>query len=167
MAIADAVARSFSYPRTATQADTPIFRWQFQPTYPTFPPALPLTRETDIVRQFGGGKPTVVRPVAAALRAYQLDGGYTPGPLIALCGVLGLAGAAGADRLWRRRKRYPPGIRPACLLVVATGLFILIGADIVEFSWRYQLPGLVTLPLAAALGITALSCRRRSSGRVR
>jgi hypothetical protein len=189
-AIAGAVTHSFSYPRTATQADTPISRWQFQPTYPTFPPALPLTRETDILRQFGGGKPVVVTPVAEALRAYQLDGGYTPGPLLALCGLIGLAAAAGAGRLWRWRRsagpgrgvsrtlweaqpgktrgglgerpeRPPAGLRGACFLAVATGLVVLAGADMVEFSWRYQLPGLVTLPLAGALGFAALTGRRR------
>jgi hypothetical protein len=33
---------------------------------------------------------------------------------------------------------------------------LLLAADITQFSWRYQLPGLVTLPPAAAAGATAL-----------
>ncbi len=194
MAIADDVRSSFSYPRTNRQADTPISRWQFQTSYPVFPPELPLAREAWIMRRFGGGTPGVVRPVAAALRAYQLDGGYTPGPLLALGCLIGIAGAAGADRLWdqaaggswdrlrrglrsRRRERLwgrrrrhsehasappPPAVlRAACFLVTATAILPLLGADIVEFSWRYQLPGLVTLPLAGALGFTALTNRPR------
>ena len=31
--------------------------------------------------------------MAAFLHAYQLDGGYTPGPLLALCALAGLAGS--------------------------------------------------------------------------
>lgn len=157
-AVAKDVADSFGYPRRAGQADTPLFRWQFQTSYPQFPARLTHAREASIMRQFGGGKPTVVRPLAAALRIYQLDGGYTPGPVLALAGIVGIAGAAGADRLWRRRQR--PELRAACLLVIATSLVVLAGADIFEFSWRYQLPGLVTLPLAGALGLAALSTGR-------
>lgn len=193
MAIADDVGSSFGYPRTNRRADTPISRWQFQTSYPAFPPELPLAREAGIMRQFGGGTPGVVRPVAAALRAYQLDGGYTPGPVLALACLIGMCGAAGADRLWdraaggswdrlrqrprdRRRERpwgrgrrhleqrgapppQPAGLRAACFLVTATAILPLLGADIVEFSWRYQLPGLVALPLAGALGFTALTNR--------
>ena len=33
---------------------------------------------------------------------------------------------------------------------------VLLGADLYEFSWRYQLPTLVTLPVAGAFGVTAL-----------
>ena len=39
-----------------------------------------------------GGRAQVSRPVAAFLRTYQLDGGYTPGPLLALAALAGLAG---------------------------------------------------------------------------
>jgi len=34
---------------------------------------------------------------------------------------------------------------------------VLLGADLYEFSWRYQLPALVTLPIAGALGATAVA----------
>jgi len=34
---------------------------------------------------------------------------------------------------------------------------VLLGADLYEFSWRYQLPALVTLPVAGAFGVTALA----------
>ena len=40
-----------------------------------------------------GGQAQVNRPVAAFLQAYQLGGGYTPGPLLALCALAGLAGS--------------------------------------------------------------------------
>ena len=40
---------------------------------------------TATVSRFGGGEPAVWRPVATFLRAYQLDGGYTPGPAAGRC----------------------------------------------------------------------------------
>ena len=44
-----------------------------------------------------GGKATVIRPLADFLHAYQLDGGYTPGPLYLAATVLGLARHAQPD----------------------------------------------------------------------
>jgi hypothetical protein len=184
---------SFSYPRTDRQADTPISRWQFQTTYPSFTPELAPRRESRIMLQFGGGPPEVIKQLAVALRDYQLHGGYTPGPLLAVAGLTGLAAAAGAGRRWDRRTSrwwhrasarspqrpvpgqpaerpdrrpeaaagHPPRLRAACFLVTATAVVLLMGADMVEFSWRYQLPGLVTLPLAGALGVTALTGKKR------
>ena len=40
---------------------------------------------------------------------------------------------------------------------------ILLVSDAFEFSWRYQLPALVTLPPAAALAITALFTHLREA----
>jgi hypothetical protein len=37
----------------------------------------------------------------------------------------------------------------------------MLGADLYEFSWRYQLPALITLPIAGALGATAIVQHRR------
>jgi len=36
------------------------------------------------------------------------------------------------------------------------GVAVLILSDAFQFSWRYQLPALVTLPPAGALGLTVL-----------
>jgi hypothetical protein len=47
----------------------------------------------------------------------------------------------------------------ACLLFFLTGAAVLVLSDVFEFSWRYQLPALVTLPAAGALGITAIRLR--------
>jgi hypothetical protein len=51
----------------------------------------------------------------------------------------------------------------ACLLVTGSAVAVLLGADLYEFSWRYQLPALVTLPIAGALGATAIA--RQARGR--
>ena len=56
----------------------------------------------------------------------------------------------------------------ACLLLFTAGVSVTLVSDVFEFSWRYQLPALVTLAPAGALGIgvTATwfrSCRAESS----
>ena len=52
------------------------------------------------------------------------------------------------------------GLRSATLLAVGMAVTILLASAAFEFSWRYQLPGLVLLPFAGVLGITALLRRR-------
>jgi hypothetical protein len=39
---------------------------------------------------------------------------------------------------------------------------VVLGSDVYEFSWRYQLPTLVTLPLAGVLGGTLIAGRLRA-----
>jgi CHASE2 domain-containing sensor protein len=70
-----------------------------------------------------------------------------------------LAGVAGICTI--RRRRAPGDLGLACLLVTASAVAVLLGADLYEFSWRYQLPALVTLPVAGALGATAIARRVR------
>ena len=44
---------------------------------------------------------------------------------------------------------------------------MLVVSDLFEFSWRYQLPALVTLPPAGALGVAVIlgGAARRRAGR--
>ncbi len=98
------VAKVFALTRTASQGDTPISRWQFQTTYPYYPPHATEQIVAAATARFGGGAPTVWRPVAGYLRSYQLGGGYTPGPVLALCTLAGLAGS--------RRPAAPAGGPP-------------------------------------------------------
>src|SRR5215471_3377903 len=136
-------------PRAQDAGDTPISRWQFQRTYPFFPHAR-RTLVDHAVTLYGGGKPAVWRPVAAFLRSYQLDGGYTPGPLFAFFSVAGVAGSAALLR--RGRKPATRELALACLLFTASAACVLLVSDLFEFSWRYQLPALVTLAPAGAIG---------------
>ncbi len=112
-----------------------------------------------------GGRAAVDKPIAAALRAYQLHGGYAPGPLMAVFALAGLAGSLLA--LVRRPAGQRRGLGLACLAFFATGAGVLIASDAFQFSWRYQLPALVTLPPAgvAALAIAGhhLFSRRTAS----
>lgn len=144
----------FALTRDTTPGDMPISRWQFQASYPTYPPLITLGYVASI--KPGGGQPSVVRPLAEALRYYQLHGGYTPGPLLALAALAGLAGSC---LLGRRREHTTTAT--ACLLSTAMTIILLLGSDAYEFSWRYQLPALVLLPPAGILGAATIATALR------
>src|SRR5262245_16805845 len=175
--------RLFVLVRGANSSATPVSRWQFQTSYPTFPQWVKVNRAGDIVvgiqykpgrpfhfsvlRPAYGGKAQVDRPIATFLRSYQLDGGYTPGPLFAFCALAGIAGSVAA---LTRRWRGPDGgaTTMAILLFTVTGATLLLLPDVYEFTWRYQLPAVITLPPAGALAVSAFIARqraRRSAGR--
>ena len=40
-----------------------------------------------------------------------------------------------------------------------SAVVLLLSSDAYEFSWRYQLPAVVMLPVAGALGLTALAAQ--------
>jgi hypothetical protein len=160
----------FAVDRYTSPGDTPIIRWQFQRKFPTeqYGPWISVHQNAiwlDIgtvasstptkLNPAYGGAPQVNKPIAAFLRWYQIHGGYTPGPFYLLCVIVGLAGSALA---FTRRPRAV-GARPvalACLLFYATGVIVLGVSDLFEFTWRYQIPAIITLPAAGALGIGAL-----------
>jgi hypothetical protein len=107
-----------------------------------------------------GGRARVNRPVAAFLHSYQLDGGYTPGPLLALAALAGVAGSVLA--LVRRsgdpRRRQ---LALGCLLFTGAAAVVLLVPDVYEFSWRYALPAVITLVPAGVLGGCAFFAGRR------
>ncbi|RZT14671.1 glycosyl transferase family 2 [Kribbella sp. VKM Ac-2569] len=134
-------AKGFAPTRTTSPDDVPLDRWQFQLTYPN----LKDPNTTEAAVKWGGSEPHVSHVPAVILRAYQLHGGYTSGTLLALCVLIALAAVA-------RAKEF----RSATLFPVAAGVILLLGSAAFEFSWRYQLPGLVFFPLAGAIGLRAL-----------
>jgi hypothetical protein len=172
-AVADDGIKLFALTRTSSQGGTPISRWQFQDFYPTYPNWITISHGTIIVglpqtdgtmkyqplTAAYGGAPQVDRPVAAALRRYQRDGGYTPGPLMLIFVLAGLAGSLLVLR--RRAPRADRRLAAACLLFFGGGIAMLVMSDVFQFTWRYQLPALVTLPPAGALGIAAIAGYRR------
>jgi hypothetical protein len=151
----------FALTRNTVEGDTPIKRWQFQNVYPTYPPGITVSGSnsaTNLFAQAGGGGPARIRrPLAVGLRYYQLHGGYTPGPVFLLSLLLGLAGIFTFGR-----RRDPDNLSLACLLITGSAVAVLLGADLYEFSWRYQLPALVTLPIAGAIGATAIARQVRN-----
>jgi hypothetical protein len=139
--VAEDAVKLFALTRDSAPGDPPISRWQFQTTYPIY-------RVADGA-VLGRSVPRTIGPLASALRWYQLHGGFTPGPLLLVFLLLGTGRAvSSASRSSSRRL--------ACLLVTGMAATALLGADLYEFSWRYQLPALVTLPVAGALGAPAL-----------
>jgi hypothetical protein len=103
-----------------------------------------------LYRSFAGHGPVLDRPLAGMLARYQ-HVGHTPGPVLAACAVAALLAAAGVGRARRS------GLRVAAWTFAAICLAVLVIAVMgSSFSWRYQLPQLVLLPPAGALGLTAL-----------
>ena len=174
-------AKLFAVQRVTTPGDTPIWRWQFQGDYPTYNQAVSLNPAHVIVVGLKnspsgdvysyqalnpslGGAATVVPALAYFLRNYQLGGGYTPGPLYLFAVLAGLIGSLGVAR--RGTSAADRQLALACLLFFTTAAAVLLASDLFEFSWRYQLPALVTLPPAGALGIAVImgGIKRRRNG---
>ena len=177
----------FAVSRITSPGDTPIWRWQFQGNFPSYDPyiliqhnaivvalpqsgvsattGLPNGPKLEVLNPAYGGAPQVDKPIADFLRSYQLGGGFTPGPLLALFTLAGLFGSL----LIFARRRLTAARRQlvlACLLFFTTAVSVLAISDAFEFTWRYQLPALVTLPPAGALGIGVLiAFVRKSRGR--
>jgi hypothetical protein len=161
----------FAPSKLTSPGDPPLSRWQFQLSYPYLSPHATSAQVQAAIASYGGGKPTVWRPGAVFLRRYQLGGGYTPGPVLAFCVLAGLAGSwlACATRLRRagREQDQPPSwqqLALCCLLFLGAGTAVLLMSDVFEFTWRYQLPALITLPPAGAAAIAAF-LRLRPAGR--
>jgi hypothetical protein len=158
----------FALTRDTAEGDTAVSRWQFQFSYPYYPPGITHrggTSASNVFAQAGGGGYARVNETAATvLRRYQFHLGYTPGPVF-LFGLL--AGLAGIFTYRRRRDPGTQGLALACLLITSSAVAVLLGADLYEFSWRYQLPALITLPVTGAFGATAVvryvRARRRSA----
>jgi hypothetical protein len=155
VAISKDFVKGFRPIRRDAVNDVPVDRWYFQTEYPYFG-----IQELVEARafEFGGVPISVNRSLAELLRGYQLTVGYTPGPLLGVGLVVGLLGGFGIGNARRS------GIRAASLLVSGIAVTALMTAAAFEFSWRYQLPGLVLLPMAGALGVTAFTGPLRRPG---
>ena len=172
------VVRLFAVHRVTSPGDTPISRWQFQTSYPMYQNYVRVSPRNVIIVGLKlqntaamnyvtyerlapslGGKATVIRPLAAFLRSYQRGGGYTPGPGYLAAAVVGLVGTLS---LIRRAGRANRDLALACCLFLITAVVILLASDVPEFSRRYQLPAIVTLPPAGALGIAVILAQVRS-----
>jgi hypothetical protein len=125
--------------------DVDVGRWHFHTTFPDYGGDRVL-EAFDISKQIDVG-------LAGVLRTYQLRFGWTPGPVLLASLLLGLAGGLGLGRA----RRSP--LRAACLLWSVTGAMLAMLPAVYEFSWRYMLPALATMPVAGALGFTALTRR--------
>ncbi len=136
------------YPRKTTHPpEVPVDFWQF----PTHFRGWQNDRDAGATaRAYGSSGAHINEPLASFLRSYQLTAGYTPGTVLGVMLVVGVLASLGVGRARRS------GMRAVCFLFASSGGGLLLAAATYEFSWRYQLPGLVLLPVAGALGIVAL-----------
>jgi hypothetical protein len=168
-AIGSDFVKLYEVHRVTDQGETPISRWQFQARYPTYLDISISSAHVIIVglKQVGGpvlyrplnpaygGPVEVNQPLASFLHAYQLDGGYTPGPLLLLLTITGFIGSLAA-LFGRRFRGVQRQLTLACLLFFTAAIADLVVSDVFEFSWRYQLPVIVTLVPGGILGLAAI-----------
>ena len=155
-AVAADFLTSFSPTRETRPGGYRVAQWQFQTSFPI--PGFPATWSTTPPAGFGNGESrgSIEPSLASFLRTYQRFG-YAPGPLLALGLLAGLAAVFAAWRAGDVR------LRSAAFLFVGLTFAICLGSlALVPFSWRYQLPQLILLPPALALGVTALTERLRA-----
>ena len=106
----------------------------------------------------GGEQPTSLHPLADVLRGYGYVV-YVWGPLVLAMVLTALAGLV----TWR--PRGGEGTRSLVYLSTALAMGLVLVPDLTaEFTWRYQVPELVLLPVGAALGWTRLRGTSLSPG---
>ena len=142
--------------------DPPAITWQFLTSYPAyyFAPNQTIPQITDamqaIVKQYSGEVGYASPQLGQLLRDYQTII-YTPGPYLLICGLLACIAGFGVGAARRAKQRAP------AFLLVGMAITLMGMAAAFEFSWRYQLPGLVVYPLAGALALTALTSKNKAT----
>jgi hypothetical protein len=127
-----------------------VSQWQFQTRFPIPDQQPGWTVEPPRASSHGTNEGSVDTGLARFLRTYQRFG-YLPGPFLAACLLVALAAAVGAGRA------RSSGLRGPIAFLLALAIALCFGSVAATmFAWRYQLPQLILLPPAAALGITAL-----------
>jgi len=153
LAYAAAAARDFLYGFSPVRGAGPE---KYSPAYLQFQTYVRPDRQAYASIAALGYPAPAVRP---ALAAFLTDYGrwfYVPGPVFAAGLVLGLGGLVTA----KVRRKPDKAIWGAGLLFTASAVLVLILlAASATFDWRYQLPQLSLIPVAAVLGLTAIGRR--------
>jgi hypothetical protein len=146
---AEAVGRDFVYGFSPVRGDGPE---HYSPAYLKFQTYVrPDNDAYASMRALGYPAPTL-QPTLAAIATDYGRWFYLPGPVFAAGLVLGLAGL-----IIGRLRRRPVGVT---LLFTASAVFVLLpAAAFATFDWRYQLPQLSLIPVAAILGGNTISSR--------
>jgi hypothetical protein len=137
-AYAEAVTKDFLYGFSPVRDAGPE---HYSPSYLKFHKQIPPDPQAEAsLKAIGIGWPASNQALAGFLQGYWF---YIPGPLLAVGLLIGLAGA-----VLKRDKE--------ALLFSLSAIAVLIpAAAFATFDWRYQLPQLTLIPVAAVLGITA------------
>jgi hypothetical protein len=154
LAYAEAVAYDFFYGFSPVRGPGPE---HYSPAYLQFHPYILYDPQADAsIGALGYQAPGVRLGLATFLTSYG-RWFYVPGPVFAAGLVLALTALAVATRRRRRGPGEPAPTRDACLLFTAAAVLVLIPpAVFATFDWRYQLPQLTLIPVAAILGAAAL-----------
>jgi hypothetical protein len=169
LAVAGAVGEDFLQlfisPHGQVSGSTPVSRWQFQTSWQVWSPnPRANTNAVMMAAADAGGSGHLDVGLAQALRDYQLGGGYTPSWYFAAAFLAALGALCGVTR--RSRGSSGNALRVQVLLWAGTGTALLLGADIFEFSWRYQLPAVVLLPMGGAFGVMSMFNLKQRRGPV-
>jgi Dolichyl-phosphate-mannose-protein mannosyltransferase len=143
--VADDILYGFSPVRGDGPAHYPI--WYHHTYFPA------RQDEAATLRATTGRGPYVQPALARFLTGYGRDFDV-PGPLLAAGLALGMAGTAGIGRARRS------GLRAPCLLFTIGAIAAVEPSFVIAtFDWRYELPQLSLIPIAAVLGLMALTAR--------
>jgi hypothetical protein len=173
---AEAVGRDFSYGFSPVRGAGPE---KYSPAYLQFHTYILPDPQADASIGALGYRAPAVRPGPAAFLTDYGRWFYLPGPVFAAGLLLGLAGLvvgkrrSGQDRGGQRRngqdrggqdRGQPDACRHAGLLFTASAVLVLVPpAAFATFDWRYQLPQLTLIPVAAILGLNKIISRLTSS----
>lgn len=153
LAYLEAVTRDVLYGFSPVRGDGPerypVSYLQFHPYFHADKPARTALGEYT-------GRGGHVEPVLASFLTGYGRYVWTPGPLLAAGLAVGVAGLAG---LTRRARRGGP--RGECMLFTLGAVATIVPPFLIAtFDWRYELPQLSLIPVAAVLGARALSGSR-------
>jgi hypothetical protein len=160
LAYAEAAGRDFIYGFSPVRRAGPE---QYSPAYLQFHSyILPDPQADASIGALGYRAPAVRSSLAVFLTGYG-RWFYVPGPVFAAGLVLGLAGLVTGKT--RRRPGRNKATIDACLLFTVGAVFVLIpSVAFATFDWRYQLPQLTLIPIAAILGVNAIRRRHPAGG---
>ncbi len=150
--VAGDVLYSFSPVRGDGPEHYPIAYHQFRTYFPGD------SDELATIPAYTGHRPHAVPELADFLASYGRYV-YTPGPLLLAGLALGAVGMAGIGRARRSGLRGPCMLFTIGTIVVVENPFL-----ITTFDWRYELPQLSLIPIAAMLALTALAGWARTPG---
>jgi hypothetical protein len=147
---AEAVAKDFLYGFSPVRGAGPE---HYSPSYLKFHKQIPPDPQAKAsLKAIGIGWPSSDPALAGFLQGYWF---YIPGPLLAAGLVTGLAGG-----MVRRHKE-------ALLFGLGAVAVLIPPAVFATFDWRYQLPQLTLIPVAAVLGVTARTATAGTAGSAR
>ena len=151
---ADAAARDFLYGFSPVRGAGPE---KYSPAYLQFHTYVRPDRQAYASIAALGYPAPALRP---GLAAFLTDYGrwfYVPGPVFAAALLLGLGGLVAAKV--RRGSKDRPARDAGLLFTVGAVLVLVPPAAFATFDWRYQLPQLSLIPVAAVLGAAAIGRR--------